>query len=217
VRLWNVFDNIHHDKVIAMWWLSQLFQRYFFLTDMLEAAQQIIPRAAQAITRCMELNQALLELTPNFKTNSEEFENIKSLGQGRYSFVRLCKHIGDPDEKPFVVKFIVRAAIRSWSRINPKRLRIPLEISILSSIGYHRNILRMLAYDQDPFFYRIISEYVPGTIDLFEFVEKSIMIPESRIKHIIWQVLDAIKYLHDLDILHRDIKVYLVKQRMKTF
>ncbi len=55
--------------------------------------------------------------------------------------------------------------------------------------------------------YFIVLEYMAGK-DLFDYIAKrSYILPEERAKHIIFQIIQGVKYLHNLGIVHRDLKL----------
>ena len=77
------------------------------------------------------------------------------------------------------------------------------EVATLRTLD-HPNIVRYLGTDRTNIF-TILLEYVPGgsvasLLELFGPLEESVL------RHYLWQVLHGLRYLHDRDIIHRDIK-----------
>jgi serine/threonine protein kinase len=70
----------------------------------------------------------------------------------------------------------------------------------------HRNIVKIHDYIEQEDFACLIVEYIDG-ITLDEYINKySGPLPDSKASDIICNVLDAVQYAHDNNILHRDIK-----------
>ncbi|KAJ3321403.1 hypothetical protein HDV06_004388 [Boothiomyces sp. JEL0866] len=130
------------------------------------------------------------QIKPTFtKHKIEDFDVIKSLGEGAHSYVKLCSLKSDPNV------IIINQALG----------RVPTEIAILHDLKDKSPLLpNMLHYFYDDFFYFLITEYTDST-DLFEYIESS-SLPENSIKKIYKQVLQAIGILHSMDIVHRDLK-----------
>ena len=140
------------------------------------------------------LNKVLSE-----KHIDEELETIKELGEGNFSFVRLCK---SKSNKLSVVKYCVLSRISNWVKL--VRSKIPLEIAILCSLN-HTNITSIISYQYDEFFYMILFPWLPKMIDLFDFSTTKDY-DEIVIKFVMKQLLQATSYMHSVGIVHRDIK-----------
>lgn len=70
----------------------------------------------------------------------------------------------------------------------------------------HPNIVKLLGIHHDNGTYSLIQEFIQGT-NLFDFMHKfNMKIPISRQLLISVQVCDAMTYLHEMRILHRDLK-----------
>lgn len=83
----------------------------------------------------------------------------------------------------------------------PSDCRHEIEIPIKLS---HRNILKLLATLEDASFIYIILPYC--TEDLFKLLRRKSSLSERRVAKYIFQVCDALAYMHQSSIMHRDIK-----------
>jgi hypothetical protein len=143
----------------------------------------------------------------------EDFAIVKDLGEGAFGFVKLGYHKNDPQRSLFVIKYIVKTMIMSWTRNRTYGGRIPTEAAVLIALidNPHVNIPQLKTSFQDEFYFFLVMPYT-HVQDLFDFIESSSEIDESTIKFIFAQVARAVAHLHHLGIVHRDIKVYDFKQ-----
>jgi calcium-dependent protein kinase len=80
------------------------------------------------------------------------------------------------------------------------------EITLLQQID-HKNIVRVADVIQDEERIHIVMEECKGG-DLFDrVIEDGVTFGERRAAEIIGSLLDAVAYLHDMNIVHRDLKV----------
>ena len=82
--------------------------------------------------------------------------------------------------------------------------QLALEIRLQSCL-HHSNILSMYGFFDDKTHLYIILEYMDGGT-LYQKLKKETTISEPEAAYIIMQITQAIEYLHDLGITHRDIK-----------
>ena len=55
--------------------------------------------------------------------------------------------------------------------------------------------------------YYIVIEYMAGK-DMFDYIQKrNFMLSEERVKQLSVQIINAVRYLHDFGIVHRDLKL----------
>jgi len=129
--------------------------------------------------------------------NFDEFVIIEELGKGGYSIVYLVEH----------KKSGKRYAIKCAKRIKKgkdKSNRTLAEIKVLRKIK-HPNIIRLKGWFEDKETIYLVLEYCPGK-DMSVFFKNKL--PSLKdVNKIMLQLVNALKYCHDNNIIHRDIKL----------
>ena len=123
------------------------------------------------------------------------YEKIKKLGEGSFGEVWLVRHkiLG----KEFAMKIIQKSPD---SNIN----QIKNEIEILKQLD-HPNILKILEFHLTNDKFYIITDYCSDG-ELFSEIEKKTKFSEKETSFIIYQILQAVRYIHKMGVIHRDIK-----------
>ena len=134
----------------------------------------------------------------------DEFTLVKSIGKGAFGEVYLTTKQGSP--LLFATKKVSKQKADSPT-IHKYFLN---EIKILQQIK-HKNIIHFEAIKHTVHNYYIITEFCNGG-GLSDCLKKYQTIygrafPESIVQHLMRQIVDGIKYLHSLRIIHRDIKL----------
>ena len=78
------------------------------------------------------------------------------------------------------------------------------EVDILRKAD-HPNIIRLYEFYEDEKHYHLVTEYISGG-ELFDFIIKSKMFSEGIAANFLRQILSAVAYCHEHNIVHRDIK-----------
>ena len=124
-----------------------------------------------------------------------------SIGIGQYGEVHSCVHIATG--KAYANKTILK------SQLDQRLHHIYREIDILTKVTDHPNILKMVDYREDQDNVHIITEKYNGG-ELFDIIGENTTaygcLSEGLSASIIKQVLEALEYLHSMDICHRDVK-----------
>eukprot|EP00047_Mylnosiga_fluctuans_P002025 m.222837 g.222837 ORF g.222837 m.222837 type:complete len:788 (-) comp10834_c0_seq1:283-2646(-) len=120
-----------------------------------------------------------------------------SLGQG--SFAEVFKGVSK-DGVDVAIKRIPKSKL---GRPNNKRL-LETEISILQTMR-HPNIVQLLDNVDTPEFICLVMEYCDGG-DLASFISAHVPMPEADIALVLHQLVAALNYLGERNILHRDLK-----------
>ncbi|BFZ63798.1 serine/threonine protein kinase [Saitoella coloradoensis] len=137
----------------------------------------------------------------------EDFTIVEELGKGAYGEVKLARYKRKPSRKA-VLKYVHKDKILvdNWAR-HRGHGTIPLEIHVLDFVNKqpHTNIVKMQSFFEDEANFYIEMEPCTG-MDLFDYIELNLNMGEDECRSIYVQVSRALKHLHDLGIVHRDIK-----------
>lgn len=129
----------------------------------------------------------------------DKYKKISILGRGANTTVFLCKVIGEDYDI---------AAVKVFNAHKQDELvenYFKRECDVLAMLN-HENIVNILdqGYDKDNNSYYIVLEYVDGKT--LEELIKLKDIDKYDKQDIIMQILDAVEYAHNKNILHRDLK-----------
>lgn len=159
-----------------------------------------------------ELRKALSELkkmqsdsSTNLPTNESEYTLSSILGQGRFGIVRMA-YQGGNKAKPCVIKLYNKVKLIQANALHTVEVLAvdQNEVSILKSLN-HKNIVKLIDYTQHSQSIQVILEY-GGYLNLYDYLETKQ--PTKRdLKNVFRGVCDAIKYLHEQAIAHRDLKL----------
>ena len=129
----------------------------------------------------------------------------KELGKGAFGAVYLTKI--DNDATPYATKVYDRQTIEK----SPDLFRyLKTEATILKNLN-HPNIVKLREVKKTKKHYYLVMELCNGG-ELSKILKQYIAkynkaFPEEIVQYLMRQIVDAINYLHTLDIMHRDIKL----------
>ena len=137
----------------------------------------------------------------------KNYQILEEMGAGAYGQVKLARY-GRKRQK-VVLKYVIKSRILvdTWTR-DRKLGTVPLEIHVLSKLQSHphRNLVEMKDFFEDEKnYYIVMGAHLPG-MDLFDYIELNTNMDERECISISLQVARALRHLHELDIVHRDIK-----------
>lgn len=190
------------------------FQNYVHHMQVARNKAKQVPRMPEAHTRAVMA--APLAGPPNSKALPVPAQTISSGspmqwdGGGRYNCVGLLGkgafatvyHVATMFEGEFYAAKELEK--RRFMKNNQLDTRLDNEMNIMQSLR-HENIVRYIEFIETPQFLYIIMEYVPGG-DLQGYMQAHGTLPEDSAKAMTKQILDALHYLHQRNITHRDIK-----------
>ena len=101
-------------------------------------------------------------------------------------------------------------AVKSFNKNNSELTgdnmkKIKYETDLMKKLN-HPNITKILEMFEDEKYFLIIMEYINGG-NLFSFVKKRRKLSEKTAKFLFRQIILGIKYIHEQNIVHRDIKL----------
>lgn len=119
------------------------------------------------------------------------------IGTGSFGTVRSCI------DRESRTKLAIKTIAIKGKTTNPTLLKN--EIALLQQI-HHKNVVGVVDVIQDRYYIHIIMEQCRGG-DLFDMtVDGKTRLSEGRIRKIVKSLLAAIAYLHEMNIVHRDLK-----------
>ena len=133
-------------------------------------------------------------------TSLQFYKYGRLIGQGAFGKVNLGLNI--------LTGRIV--AVKSFDKNNTKLTgdnmkKILYETDLMKKLN-HPNITKILEMFEDEKYFMIIMEYINGG-NLFSFVKKRRKLSEKTAKFLFRQIILGIKYIHEQNIVHRDIKL----------
>jgi serine/threonine protein kinase len=131
-----------------------------------------------------------------------EFEDYYTIGDylAEGSFGKVYKGYQKETNRLVAVKII------SKLKMEETDLEVQInEIEILKSIE-HKHVVRLFDHFEDPNNIYLVLEYLEGT-SLLKYVVKMDYLKEPLCQRVMREILSGLSYLHDIGIIHRDIKL----------
>ncbi|XP_035030631.1 peripheral plasma membrane protein CASK isoform X16 [Hippoglossus stenolepis] len=136
------------------------------------------------------------------------YELCEVIGKGPFSVVRRC--INRETGQQFAVKIVDVAEFTSSPGLSTEDLK--REASICHMLK-HPHIVELLeTYSSDGMLY-MVFEYMDGADLCFEIVKRAdagFVYSEAVASHYMRQILEALRYCHDNNVIHRDVKPHCV-------
>ncbi|AMW27897.1 protein kinase domain-containing protein [Arthrospira platensis] len=134
---------------------------------------------------------------------NSRYQVIKSLGTGSFGEVFLAQDTQMPLQQNYVIKQLKRQVQRQFNNIVKERFR--QEAATLQTLGEHHQIPRLYAYFEELNKFYLVQEYIEGET-LEAKVQREGKLSESAVRAILTSLLGVLQYIHDKQIVHRDIK-----------
>uniref|UniRef100_A0A0B6ZQP0 non-specific serine/threonine protein kinase n=1 Tax=Arion vulgaris TaxID=1028688 RepID=A0A0B6ZQP0_9EUPU len=127
------------------------------------------------------------------------FQLLKTLGEGTYGKVKLA--LDKATGEHVAIKYIKKTKIEDKNDLN----RIRREIQILSSLR-HKHIVNIREVFEKKDKIVLVLDYAQGG-ELYDYLNRMGQLAESEARRIFRQIVSAIHYCHQNDIVHRDLKL----------
>ncbi|KAH8272802.1 hypothetical protein KR018_000092, partial [Drosophila ironensis] len=135
---------------------------------------------------------------------SKHYTSIRQIGRGAYGYVNMA--FRNSDRLLVITKFILKEKLCAQFMVkNREGKEVPIEIQLLQTLD-HKNIVSVLDVFENDLFYQLVMEKHGSGMDLWTFIERRPLMEEKLGSYIFRQIADAVYYLHEQKILHRDIK-----------
>ncbi|KAK8125079.1 Serine/threonine-protein kinase RAD53 [Apiospora kogelbergensis] len=147
-----------------------------------------------------ETTQLNTERFPREWRGGDKYSRVGVIGKG--AFATVYKVTSKYNGLPYAAKELDK---RKFMKNGVLDQKVENEMKIMQRV-HHPNIVQYIEhFDWDTHQFFIIMEYVPGG-DLGKLVQENNAITEPYVKIIARQLIDAVGYLHDNKITHRDVK-----------
>ena len=123
----------------------------------------------------------------------------ESLGKGSFAEVRIASE--KESGRKVAVKIIQKKVIDG-----KQKEYIRIEMSVMKLVN-HPNVMALeQVFETKTKIFMVMPLYSGG--DLYDYMKKNARkgLPEDSVRQIVWQVINALKYLHSIGIVHRDLK-----------
>ncbi len=155
----------------------------------------LLPERLRGIEMKIPVFQESL-ITQHFGNPDKYYKKLKNLGSGSYGTVYLAKNVLKPGL--VAIKVIEKIPENSIDDMEIKN-----EINILKSLS-HPNIVKIYEFFDTVLNYYIVTEFCKKG-ELFEYINN--VYSEKQLAVLFYQVFSGLCYLHEKEILHRDMKL----------
>ncbi|KAK8020948.1 hypothetical protein PG990_006086 [Apiospora arundinis] len=147
-----------------------------------------------------ETTQLNTERFPREWRGGDKYSRVGVIGKG--AFATVYKVTSKYNGLPYAAKELDK---RKFMKNGVLDQKVENEMKIMQRV-HHPNIVQYIEhFDWDTHQFFIVMEYVPGG-DLGKLIQENNAITEPYVKIIARQLIDAVGYLHDNKITHRDVK-----------
>ncbi len=151
------------------------------------------------------LRQTLLgQLCGTGQRFRDRYEILRILGRGGFGVTFLARDLGLPGQPLCVIKQLC-PKVSDPAALQRARQRFQQEAKTLAKLGSHAQIPLLLDYfELDGEFY-LIQEFIRG-VTLSKEVRRNGPFSEAKTKEFLREILPLIQYVHEHNVIHRDIK-----------
>lgn len=134
----------------------------------------------------------------------DRYRVLRALGRGGFGVTYLARDIQLPGTPLCVIKQLC-PRVDSPAVLKRACERFEREAKILSQLGSHGQVPRLLDYFQVQGEFYLVQEYIRGQT-LAKEVRQYGPMPEAKVKQFLQEILPVLQYLHAHQVVHRDIK-----------
>lgn len=134
------------------------------------------------------------------ETTLQFYQIIKLLGRG--SFGKVYLGLQRLTNRLVAIKCLEKCQFKDES----KKRKIFAEINILKKLRDHPNIVTLLEVFENKKYVFFVTEYATNG-DLLKYTKANEQLTENDAKYMFYQITMGLRYIHQQDIIHRDIKL----------
>lgn len=135
---------------------------------------------------------------PTHYQNLDNYEVLEQMGEGAFSVVYKARHIASG-------KLVAIKILRKFQMDSNQKQAVLKEVTIMRQLS-HPNIVKFIEFIDSQQYYYIVQELAAGG-EIFTAIVKYTYLSENLSRHVITQLAEAIRYLHEeVGVVHRDIK-----------
>lgn len=134
----------------------------------------------------------------------DRYEVLRILGRGGFGVTFLARNVALPGEPLCVIKQL-HPKVSHDSALERARKRFEQEARALSKLGSHAQIPQLLDYFELNGEFFLVQEYIRG-VTLSKELRRTGPWSEESVKRFLREILPPLQYIHDNQVIHRDIK-----------
>lgn len=139
----------------------------------------------------------------NDDTLESKYYTIRDLGKGAFSTVKLVQDRQDASKK-YALKVIDRSSWQRMKHATNRNVTLLDEVEIMKKAN-HPNIVKVYEFFEEEKVVNVILDFCGGG-DMLEFIQDHGAYSSRKGANLFKQLINAVEYLHDLKIAHRDLK-----------
>jgi eukaryotic-like serine/threonine-protein kinase len=140
------------------------------------------------------------------------YQITESLSKGGFGTTYLAQDTQRPGNPICVVKQLTPAR-KDESTLQIAQRLFNQEADILEKLGEHDQIPRLLAYIEESQEFYLVQEYIKGHDLSQEIPPKGAQKTEAETIKLIQDILEILKFVHDNNVIHRDVKPSNIRRR----